>query len=211
MKSFSILLTALAILAGSSMANAQGKGGVAVVDIDAVAKELGISDAVVAKLQAASANLNQQLDNAKGQLQGRMNQAEAQVGQQANPQARQQLVNFNRQLNQQYDQNVAQARQAITNVRIQEIRAFQEKLKPVALAAAKAKGFDIVMMKVSPPVFAFSEEADITEEVIAAAKKAGIKPEPTETPTSAPAPAPTAAPEAEKGKGKAKAKSDKKG
>ncbi|MDC0311682.1 OmpH family outer membrane protein [bacterium] len=210
MKSFSILLTAIAIFAGSSLANAQGKGGVAIVDIDAVAKELGISDAVVAKLQAASTQLNQDLNNAKGQLQGKMNQAEAQVGQQANAQGRQQLVDFNRQLNQQYDQYVAQARQAITNTRVQEIRAFQEKLKPVALAAAKAKGFDVVMMKVSPPVFVFSDEADITQEVIAAAKKAGIKPE---TAAAAPAaaseaPAPAAG---EKGNGNAKAKADKKG
>ncbi len=218
MKSVSLTLAAAALLVFAGTTQAQDKGAVAVVDIDAVANELGISEAVVAKLQAASQNLNQQLANAKGQLQGRMNQAEAQVGQQANDQARQQLVNFNRQLNEQYDQLQAQARQAITNTRNQEIRDFQEKLKPIALDVAKKKGFQVVMMKISPPVFAFTEEVDITADVTAAAKAAGIKvdPAPAAAPAAAPATPPAAAPaEDSKGKGddkgKAKAKADDKG
>jgi len=199
MKPILLLLTCACL---ATPAIAQNSGGVAIVDIDAVAKELGIADAVVRDLQVAQTDLNTQLSNAKSQLQAKMNQAEAQAGQQPTPQRRQELVNFNRQLNQEYDRYQANARQILTNTRVTRIREFQEKLKPIAQAEAKKKGLHIVLMKVSPPVFTFSEEVDITEAVTAAAKAAGIKADPPSTDTKGTEKGATS----EKGKGNEKGK-----
>lgn len=198
-----LLLLSCACLAAPAIA--QTNGGVAVVDIDAVAKELGIADAVIRDLQVAQTDLNNQLANAKSQLQAKMNQAEAQAGQLATPQQRQELINFNRQLNQEYDRYQANARQILTNTRVTKIREFQDKLKPIAEAEAKKKGLHVVLMKVSPPIFTFTADVDITEEVTAAAKAAGIKADPSPAPVKGTEKGKGTGPEkgaAEKGKGK---------
>ena len=45
----------------------------------------------------------------------------------------------------------------------------------MALKAAKAVGLDVVLMKVTPPVFAYDTSVDITQETIRMALEAGLQ------------------------------------
>jgi len=200
--SFSVLLLAVS-------ASAQN-GGVAILDIDAVARALGVEEAVKNDLQSMQNGLNGELQKAQANLQAQMKNAEQVAGTNPNEQQKAQLVQTNQQLDAQFNQLKAQAQQTLAQERVKKINDFREKLKPIALEAAKAKGLGVVLMQVTPPVYAFDEAVDITAATTDAAKKAGMEtkstaPAPAAPAPAAPAPAP-AAPDAGKGKAKEKAK-----
>ena len=100
------------------------------------------------------------------------------------------------------------------------INEFRSRLEPIALKAAEAQGLEVVLMKVTPPVFAYATSVYITQATTKLALDAGMQvTAPAETApvaapangnTTAPAPADEAkskagAKEKEKEKGKAKA------
>jgi len=175
-------------------------GGVAVLDIDAVAAELGVEDSVRVELQTLQNNLNTELQNARANLQQQMATAEQAVGESPTDQQRQQLLQTNQQLNAQFNQLQAQARQTIAQERAQKINEFRDKLRPIALEAAKDKGLDVVLMRVTPPVFGFTDAVDITEDTTRRAKEAGLE-------AAVPAAPPRATPTNDKaGKGNPKGK-----
>ena len=177
-------LCALALILGlAPLAQAQN-GGVAVLDIDKVAQELGVDQSVLTELKQIETNLNSQLAQVRTNLQSQMNQLEARAGQQRTPEIQAQLVQANRKLNADFGAVRAQAQSQLTTARVQKINEFREKLRPIALEAAKAKGLQVVMT-LSPNLYAHDDSIDITEEVIKRAKDAGIQEE-----VGAPAPAP---------------------
>jgi Skp family chaperone for outer membrane proteins len=188
MKKPRFLFAALATVLVLPMAHAQ-QGGVAVLDIDRVAKELRIDQSVASDLKEVETSLNAQLAQVRSNLQTQMNQIEANLGQQKTPEAQTQLVEANRKLNADFAAVRTEAQNRLTAARVQRINEFRDKLRPLAQAAAKEKGLEVVVT-VSPQLYAFVPEVDITEAVIRAAKEAGLEqPEP-------PAPDPQAAPAA---------------
>lgn len=181
------ILAGVAILAAAPLASAE-KGGVAILDIDRVAKELNVDQAVLGELKSIEVDLNAQLTQIRNNLQGRMNQLEAQASQQQTQQAQKQLVAANQQLNQQFNQVKAQAQGKMAAERVKKINEFRDKVRPIAEAAAKERGLDVVLTK-SPQVFTFVDAVDITEAVIKGAKAAGLE---AEAPPGPPATAPPA-------------------
>lgn len=185
-----LLILGISLLAFAATAQAQS-GGVAVLDIDKVAEELGVEDSVKTSLVDMQNDLNSELQKAQANLQAQMKNAEEQAGENPTDEAKRQLIQTNQQLNVQFNQMKAQAQQQLANERVKKISDFREQIRPYAMEAAKAKGLDVVLMKVTPPVFDFSESVDITAATTELAKKAGLG--------AAPAPA-----EAEGEKGKKK-------
>lgn len=173
------------------------KGGVAVLDIDEVARVLNVDDALLLDLKGLEKTLNTQLSQYRQNMQSQMNNAEVQAGQQRSEEVQQQLLNFNRKLNRDFGTLKTQASQKLTMARITKINEFRKKLEPIAQEAAKAVGLEVVLTK-TPQVFVFTESVDITKDVIERAKAAGLEakvevqiPSETEAP-AAPAPAETA-------------------
>ncbi|MCB1234109.1 MAG: OmpH family outer membrane protein [Verrucomicrobiae bacterium] len=189
-----LILTILAAFAALAPNGWAQKGGVAVLDIDKVAQELGVDKAVLGELQKIEADLNTQLGQIRTNLQSQMNQLEAQAGQQRTQQVQAQLVNANQQLNAQFNNVKAQAQNQLAAARIAKINEFREKLEPLALEAAKAKGLGVVLTK-TPQVYAYDEALDITDDTIKRAKAAGLETKIEESAAPTPAPAPAAAPE----------------
>lgn len=175
MKSMKILPSLLVIASALGMAvsaQAQG-GGAAVLDIDKVAQELGVDQSVLTELQQIEASLNNQLAQVRNNLQSQMNQLEARAGQQRTQQIQAQLVEANRKLNADFNAVRAQAQNQLAAARIQRINDFRDKLRPIALEAANAKGFKVVLT-LTPQVYAHDEGVDITDDVIRRAKAAGL-------------------------------------
>lgn len=199
-----LLVLTIATVAFTLSAQAQ-TGGVAVLDIDAVARNLGVEEKVRIDLLTMQNNLNAELQKTQQTLQAQMSGVEQSAGENPTEEQRRQILATNQQLNSEFNRLKAQAQQQLANERVRLINEFRIKLEPVALEAASAKGLDVVLMKVTPPVFAFGAKVDITDDTTARAIEAGMNVEIPAEPTT-----PVATPsegDAEGDKGKEKAKS----
>ena len=192
MKKLTLLIISSLLLVGTSHAQ---KGGVAILDIDAVARELGVEDSVKTLLQTMQDNLNIELKKTQASFQAQMKNVETLAGPNPNEDQKRQLLQANQRLNSEFNKLRQQAQRTLQQERITRINQFREKLKPIALDAAKAKGLDVVIMKVTPPVYAYSDSVDITVDTAARAVKAGLKEKASAKPAAAPA-KPAAAPTA---------------
>ncbi len=168
------LFTILAIFLCSLPVFAQ-KGGVAVLDIDEAAKQLGVEEKVRVDLLNLQNNLNADLQKAQGTMQSQMDQVEKAAGESPTEEQRKQIVATNQQLNEEFNRIKTQAQQNLAQERVRLISEFRARIEPVALKAAKAVGLDVVLMKVTPPVFAYDTSVDITQETIRMALEAGLQ------------------------------------
>ncbi|MCB1078262.1 MAG: OmpH family outer membrane protein, partial [Verrucomicrobiae bacterium] len=123
----------------SPLAHAQ-KGGVAVLDIDKVARELRIDQSVLAELKQVESSLNSQLNQVRNNLQAQMNQIETNLNQQKTPESQSQLMEANRKLNADFAAVRTEAETKLAAARVQRINEFRDKLRPIAQAAAKERG-----------------------------------------------------------------------
>lgn len=160
------------ILTGSLVAQS---GGVAILDIDAVARELGVEDKVRVDLITMEASLKTELQRTQATMQSQMQGVEKAAGENPSEEQKREILVTNQQLNSEFTRLKGQASQNIGVERARMINEFRIRLEPVALMAAKKMGLDVVLMKVTPPVFTYSTEIDITEETIKLAIEAGMK------------------------------------
>lgn len=190
MKSVVFLILATVTLGSSAFAQ---KGGVAILDIDAVAKELGVQAQLQMALISMQESLKAELQKAQSTLQAQMNGVEQAAGENPTDEKRQEVAATNQQLNAEFDRLKMQAEQTLVQENARLIKDFQIKLEPVALEVAKGKGFDVVLLKVNPPLFASAPEVDITADTAKLAKSKGMQVQVT---PAAAAPAPAATPAA---------------
>lgn len=168
-KFFLIGALAMASLASTSAVFAQ-QGGVAIVDVDAVARELGIDKEVEESLKKAQDTLNTKLKEAQAAMQKQFDEAVAKAGgDKASNEQKQQLAQYNQQLQNQFNQYQGQARTTLSREQIKLVSVFRDRVSPVALEVAKSKGLGVVMQK-SDQILGFLESVDITKEVTAKLK-----------------------------------------
>lgn len=185
-KFFLIGALALTNLLAQSASFAQ-QGGVAIIDIDAVASEIGADKEVLATLKQAQDNLNIKLKETQSAMQKKFNNAVAQAGgDKATNQQKQELAQFNQQLQNQFNQYKGQAQAALNQEQRKRVLAFRDLLRPVAMEVAKSKGLSVVLQK-TEQVIGFQESVDITKEV-AAKLKTQQAAKPKETTKASPTP-----------------------
>jgi len=196
MKTVRIFLFGALAMAGAMfapVAKAQ-QGGVAIVDVDAVAREIGADKQVLEALKQAQDNLNSRLKDTQAAMQKQFDEAVVKAGgDKATDEQKQQLAQFNQRLQDQFSQYKGQAQVTLNREQAKLVLAFREKVRPVALEIAKGKGLDVVLQK-SDQVIGFAESVDISKEVVAKLKtqqaaepKAEAKEEPKAAPKATPA------------------------
>lgn len=146
--------------------------GIAVVDLDEVAKQIGSDTVLVKALRDEQASVNQQLRSYQSTLQQnylkKKRELESEPAGNEPPEARRQLLaelerQFNLQLNQ-------AARSAQTELKTREqklVQQFREEVKPVARAAAAERGLGVVVTKNESVLLDFDDAHDITAAVAA--------------------------------------------
>ena len=188
MKCFGMVLGLCLTLAaaGCGSDEAPSGGGVAIIDLDLVAKRLGRDVQMTEVIQQRQTNLNQQLAVVQTSFEQQLNDKKAEFGEEPAEQDAQQLLNMQREailklngVRQQAQGNIAQFQQAVIN-------QFREEAKPIARQVAAEKGCPIVLTKNDTVVFAFDSVLDITEDVISRMSATAPK-------TLQPAPQPAAA------------------
>ena len=141
--------------------------GVAVVDLDEVAKRLGRDMSISKSVKETQNGLNQQLNTLLVNLQDQFKQQSAKFGDEPTPEQQAQL----RKLNNDMTNLLAQKKRLAQNLYLQNQRQlvvrFREEVKPVAKQVAEERGFAIVMPKDQNSLLVADAAVDITEQVIA--------------------------------------------
>lgn len=170
-------------------------GGVAVVDLDEIAKQLGRSDQMANTVQATAGKLSDSLAKAGNQLNAQLNQIKAGLGEQPTQEEAQKYLQTQRAAQLQFNQYTQQVRSALDQTRVKLVADFRTETRPHAQKIAKEKGLDTVFTKNDAVVFAFDDAVDITDEVIALMKAEGLAAAPAAAPAPSPAAPASSAPE----------------
>lgn len=209
MKTKASLLCLIALFASSLPVVAQ-KGGVAILDIDEVARQLGVEEKVRVDLLNMQNNLNADLQRTQETMQKQMTGVEEAAGENPTDEQKRQIIATNQQLNEEFNRLKAQAQNTLAQERVRMINEFRIRLEPIALKAAQEVGLEVVLMKITPPVFTYATSVDITQATAKLALEAGLQVKASElvepVTTTVPAPATPAAPSDAKAKGDSKGK-----
>jgi Skp family chaperone for outer membrane proteins len=185
MKTFPAFLILLSLtLVGCDRASfSSAKGGVALVDLDDVAKRLGRDVSIVQELKDASGPLKDQLTAAQKELQTQFDKTKDSIGAKPTDTESQKLADLGNNLNLQLQQKQQQAQQELNAKRAALVTRFREEIKPVALKIAAGKGLGVVLVKSEMVVLGSQQGLDITDEVVAEMIRTGT---PVPAPSSSP-------------------------
>jgi len=149
------------------------KGGVALVDLDAVAKRLGRDTAIVDELKSAGAPLGDQLVSAQKDYQAQINSFKDSLGAKPTEADNQKLAELARKLNVELQQKQQAAQQELGAKRAALVSKFREEVRPVAMKIASGKGLGIVLVKSDMVVLGSEPGLDITDDVVGEMVQAG--------------------------------------
>lgn len=172
----SVRLVAIALLAFVVAGCDQlgdNRASVAVIDLDAVARALGRDEVIAQQINQANQQLTSQLGDVAEDLQQQLQQEREKyevIGDEAQADLDQKTAAANQRLQQ--TQRVAQQRAA--EFRTAVINSFRNEVQPYASEIARERGAATVIT-VATPMLWFDSEVDITDEVIAAMRKAGLE------------------------------------
>jgi Skp family chaperone for outer membrane proteins len=158
----------------ASDARLAGKlGGVAVVDMDEVAKQLGSDVALLQEINAGQASLNKQLQSLQSSLQDKYQRKKQELeirpvteGAKQEPR-KQQLTEFEQELNLQLNKARDTAQNELNNYRQQLVQRFRAEVAPAAQEAAAERGLGVVVTKNDTVLLAFDDAHNITTAVVA--------------------------------------------
>lgn len=168
MKPFLAFLLLLSFtLTGCDRASLSGsKGGVAIIDLDDIAKRLGRDVAIVQELKDAGGPLGTQLTAAQKEYQTKFDRFRDSIGTKPSDADAQKLADLARDLNLQLQQKQQEAQQEFNAKRVSLVIRFREEVKPVALKVASRKGLGVVLLK-NDTILGTEPGLDITDEVVA--------------------------------------------
>jgi len=159
---------------GGQAAGSPGRlSGVAIVDLDEVAKQLGADVTLVKEINDGQASLNQQLRNLQSTLQAKYREKSQELDTRpaaagAVPDAKkQQLAELERDLNLQLNQAQRTAANELSVYRQRLIQRFREEVVPAAQEIAGQRGLGVVLTKNDSVLLAFDDAHDITAAVVA--------------------------------------------
>lgn len=173
-------------------------GGVAVIDLDDVAKRLGRDVSISSELKGAGDLLSTKLGETQKGYQSELEKSRAALPETLSDEDNQKLLQLSQSLNQQFQSKQREAQEELNATRLALVNRFKEEVKPVAKKIALSRGLEVVILK-SELILTALETVDITDEVVVtmvAYGKGSPTPVPVATPkpTSTPSPSPSAAP-----------------
>ena len=158
-------------------------GGVAVIDLDQVAKSVGRDIQMVNALEHRQQSLNEQLQVVQASFVKQISERKEAAGEEPNEEQAKELVGMQREAGLRLNQVRKQALNNLSQHRIQLIASFREEVKPIAQKVAADKGLSIVVSKNDSVVFTYDNAVDITNDVVIAMK---AQPQPAQKSISTP-------------------------
>ena len=154
-------------------------GGVAVVDLDAVAKQLGADVAIAKQIKDAQTSLDAQLRSVQASLRNQYEEKSKELQNQNHPNAsprdpeatKQELAEFEKKLNLQLVQAQQIARKKFIDYRGSLFRNFRGEVIPVAQEIAARQGLGIVLAKNDSVLLSYDQSHDITNALVSELRK----------------------------------------
>ena len=171
----SFVTTILAATVFSMGCGSERTGGVAVVDLDRVANELGRSTVMLQRLQQQQNGLNQKLASVKTSFEAQLTEKIDELPEEPSEEETAKFLNMKRKANIQLASYKQKATNALGQLKNSAIEGFRAEAMPVARAVAKERGLSVVLTSNDSVVFAFDEAVDITDDVIAQLEKTAPK------------------------------------
>jgi Skp family chaperone for outer membrane proteins len=176
----SLTLTLCAVIAlGAGAAGSwltQTQSGVAVVDLDRVARELGRDVQMTNDLKANQNSVANQLATVEKNAIEKLNEMKADLGQDAAEDKKVEFAKTAQATQLQFNNLQKKAVAAIGQRRDTLVAAFRAEARPATEKVAKAHGASAVMTRNEAFLFSFDNTIDITDEVIAEMKANPAKP-----------------------------------
>lgn len=148
----------------------QPSGGVAVVDLDEIASQVGAGDEIAQALKSREVALNAQLKSMKTSYVQQFQERKALYGDEPTKDQNIQLVSIGRQINTNLATAKRQAANDLSNQRSQLIKKFRAQVSPIAEEVAGGRGLSLVVPKNEGWLLYADEAIDITDEVAAKLK-----------------------------------------
>jgi len=139
-------------------------GGVAVVDLDRVARELGRDTEMVSSINTRASALNTQLKTAQQSAVQQLGGIKDKLGENPDVEAQKQYVLAQRSASLQLNKLRQQAGQQVGQHKVALVKKFREDAKPVALQVAQSRGFSAIAT--TSDLFHYDSTNDITDDVI---------------------------------------------
>jgi Skp family chaperone for outer membrane proteins len=143
-------------------------GTVAVMDLQRVAEETGLTRQISNQLSTIRTDLQNQLSEVQLKLNTDLIEKQENFGDKPSAEQRQELNQLFVAAKRQLQQAQQQAEGALAQQRANLADQLYDVLRPYAKSVAKQKGMNVVLLKSQALVFDHSPETDITDEVIAA-------------------------------------------
>ncbi len=158
-----VVYGALVCVAGcGSDSEKNGSGGLAIVDLDQVARELGRDAKIKEAIGRKKDSLNQQLSALQSSLKAKYDQQQQEID---TPFSEDQTRRLQAQIAARLNQARRKAQNDLVAYRAELIAQFREDVKPVARKIARVRGLSIVVPKNDGFVLTFEPAVDITAEV----------------------------------------------
>lgn len=184
---FVLLLTSLVFASGCRRAPEPPPriGGVAVIDLEAVAKRIGRTVVINQELIDAEAQLAAKLEEIQKQLQEDLEKSRKELSEPLSAEDNDRLLRKTQELNEQFQAKQREVQQEFSTLRTNLIKGFREEIQPLAKQVAASRGLDVVLLR-NDGVYAVAEAVDITDEVvgiiIAKGKTSVASPSPSSSP-----------------------------
>lgn len=144
-----------------------------IVDLPAIAKATGQDEAIQLQAQAAREEINARLMESAGNLEQQLDQERSNIGDAPTQEQQQQLQQMTAQAQQQYGQLQAEAQQQLQQLVFNLEMEFRDQVKPFAEDIARARKASVIHVT-DQTIFWQDPAVDITGDVIAAVRAAGI-------------------------------------
>ena len=152
--------------ASKSDEHAPDAKGVAVVDLDAVAKRIGRDVEIAKSLEQKQTALNERLAAIQESVRSQYKEKKEKAGDKPTDEQQKELRALEQDLGLSVKRHMGEAQKNIALFRQQLVNRFREQVRPVARDVAEQKGFDIVVLKDESLLFVVEEHAEITDAVI---------------------------------------------
>lgn len=148
--------------------------GVAILDLDRVATQLGWDQHFQKSVQQRGESLGGQIQKLRMDFEQQLQDQAAVLGETPDEQGQQQLVQMSQRANQILQQAITEAQQQSQQHQASLITDFRDKIRPIAIEVANEKRFAAVLLK-TDQVYHHLPATDITDEVITKARSIDIK------------------------------------
>ncbi len=165
----SLLLTGCGWFGGDADSHSS-KGGVAVLDLDEVAKILGRDTVMANSLKERQESLSEQLKTVQASYVKQIDEKKTEFGLgdegvELTDEQTKTLLGMQRQAGLQLNEVRQKAINNLSAHRVQLISAFRSEVKPIAESVAAELGMSIVITKNDSVVFSYVDTVDITKDV----------------------------------------------